>query len=254
MLIGSLVHFVPKFEIPHAGGCKMGERTIAAHKFGLESFGVHIKTKESAYEVTCKKPKPGNTTLYEASDTGTTNLLRAAALVPKKSVLHFATQNYMVQDVIGYLRACGVTIEQLGPASLVVTGVKEINQDIEYWNSEDPIEAMAFITAGLVTGSTLTIKRCPIDFLRLELMKLKKMRERFTVSKEYLSNNGTTKLVDITVKPSKLKALGDKIHPLPYPGVNVEICPSSCLWRLLPRVAPLFMIGCGKIVLFILLT
>lgn len=225
MLIGSLMHYLPEFKIPHAGGCKMGERTIAAHRFGLEPFGVKIKTLNNAYLITCKKPKPAEVTLYEASDTGTTNLLRAAALQAKPSTLHFATQNYMVQDVIGYLRACGVTIEQVGPATLQVTGVQEINQDIEYWNSEDPIEAMAFITLGLMTNSTLTIRCCPIDFLRLELLKLKKMKATFTLSHEYESKNGFTKLVDITVKPSKLKALHDKIHPLPYPGINVDNLP-----------------------------
>ncbi len=225
MLIGSLMHTIPEFKIPHAGGCKMGERTIAAHRFGLEPFGVKIKTLEDSYLVTCKKPRPAEVTLYEASDTGTTNLLRAAALQTKPSILHFATQNYMVQDVIGYLRALGVSIEQDGPASLRIVGLTEINQDIEYWNSEDPIEAMAFITAGIITKSELTIKRCPIDFLRLELAKLKKMGVKFTLSAEYTSHNGFTKLVDITVKPSKLVALADKIHPLPYPGINVDNLP-----------------------------
>ena len=225
MLVASLIHFSNDFKIPHSGGCKMGERTIAAHRIGLEAFGVKIKTEDSHYRITCKKPRSAEVTLYEASDTGTTNLLRAAALIPKTSVIHFATQNYMVQDVIGYLRALGVGIEQDGPTSLRVTGLAEINQDIEYSNSEDPIEAMAFISAGIVTKSTLTIERCPIGFLRLELLKLKVMGLKYTQSKEYLSNNGFTKLVDITVKPSKLKAPNDKIHPLPYPGINVDNLP-----------------------------
>lgn len=225
MLVASLIHFSDDFKIPHSGGCKMGERTIAAHRIGLEAFGVKIKTEDQNYRITCKKPRAAEVTLYEASDTGTTNLLRAAALIPKTSVIHFATQNYMVQDVIGYLRALGVTIEQDGPASLRVTGLSEINQDIEYSNSEDPIEAMAFISAGIVTKSTLTIERCPIDFLRLEMLKLKVMGLKYTQSKEYLSDNGFTKLVDITVKPSRLKAPTDKIHPLPYPGINVDNLP-----------------------------
>ncbi len=225
MLIGSLMHRADEFRMPHSGGCKMGDRTIAAHRRGLEPFGVKIKTEEEFYHITCKKPRAAEVTLYEASDTGTTNILRAAAGVPKTSTIHFPTQNYMVQDTIGYLRALGVVIEQDGPAALKVTGLADINQDIEYYNSEDPIEAMAFLTAGIITNSTLTVTRCPIDFLRLEMLKLKTMGLKYDQSKVYLSDNGFTKLVDITVKPSKLKALVDKIHPLPYPGINVDPLP-----------------------------
>jgi hypothetical protein len=29
----------------------MGERTVAAHKYGLEYFGIEIKTKENNYEI-----------------------------------------------------------------------------------------------------------------------------------------------------------------------------------------------------------
>ena len=42
MSIGPLIHHLKSFEIPTAGGCKMGERTIAAHRHGIEQFGVDI--------------------------------------------------------------------------------------------------------------------------------------------------------------------------------------------------------------------
>jgi UDP-N-acetylglucosamine 1-carboxyvinyltransferase len=48
---------------------------------------------------------------------------------------------------------------------------------------------------------------------------------KYTQSEEYLSGNGMTKLVDITVKPSKLVALSDNIHALPYPGINSDNLP-----------------------------
>lgn len=225
MLIPSLIHFVDEFALPHAGGCKMGERTTAAHRFGLEPFGIKIKSREEDYLITKKKLKSAEVTLYESSDTATTNILRAAALIPKRTVIHFATQNYMVQDVIGFLRKMGVLITQTGPATLEVIGVNEMNQPVEYWNSEDPIESMAFVAAGIVTESELTVTRCPIDFLRLELLKLKKMGLKYDISKPYPSHNGFTMLADITVFPSKLKSLHDKIHPLPYPGINVDNLP-----------------------------
>jgi UDP-N-acetylglucosamine 1-carboxyvinyltransferase len=48
---------------------------------------------------------------------------------------------------------------------------------------------------------------------------------KFTKSKIYLSNNGRTKLINITVQPSKLIASHDKIHTQPYPGINNDNLP-----------------------------
>jgi UDP-N-acetylglucosamine 1-carboxyvinyltransferase len=45
------------------------------------------------------------------------------------------------------------------------------------------------------------------------------------ISKQYLAQNNRTKLVDITIFPSKLKALRDKIHAQPYPGINSDNLP-----------------------------
>lgn len=225
MMIGSLIHSENKFNIPHEGGCKMGQRTIAAHRYGLESLGVKISTKETHYEVTHKKLRPAEIVLYEASDTATENLLMAAALIPGKTVLKFCPPNYQVQDVCFFLEKCGVKIEGIGTTTLTIHGIKGINQKIEYTNSEDPIESMMFISAAIVTNSKLTITRCPIDFLSLELLKLEKMGLRYTKSKEYFAENGRTKLVDLVIHPSKLKAVYDKIHASAYPGINSDNLP-----------------------------
>lgn len=225
MLIGPLVHLLPNFNLPHAGGCKMGNRTIVAHRYGLEAFGVSITTKNDYYHVERKKLLPADTVLYEASDTATNNILMAAALIPGKTVIRFAPPNYQVQELCFFLEKLGVKIEGIGTTTLTVWGQKNINTKVEYHNSEDPIESMMFISAAIATGSKLTIKRSPIAFLQLELLKLKKMGLRFNLSKKYFSYNGRTELVDITVFPSNLEAPLDKIHPLPYPGVNSDNLP-----------------------------
>lgn len=225
MMIGSLIHSEKKFNIPHEGGCKMGQRTIAAHRYGLEKLGVKISTRETHYEVSHAKLKSADIVLYEASDTATENLLMAAALIPGKTVLKFCPPNYQVQEVCFFLEKCGVKIEGIGTTTLTINGIKEINQDIEYTNSEDPIESMMFISAAIITNSQLTITRCPIDFLSLELLKLEKMGLKYKKTKEYFAINGKTKLVDITIFPSKLKSLYDKIHASAYPGINTDNLP-----------------------------
>lgn len=225
MMIGPLVHHLQHFNLPHAGGCKMGNRTIAAHRHGLESLGIKIVTKADSYDITAKRLRSAEIVMYEMSDTAAENLVMAAALTPGVTTIEFAPPNYQVQEVCFFLESLGVKIEGIGTTNLKVHGVKEINQNIEYTNSEDPIESMLFIAAAIVTGSQLTIKSCPIDFLKLELLKLEKMGLKYQKSKIYWAKNGRTKLVDITLKPSRLKASHDKIHAQPYPGINTDNLP-----------------------------
>lgn len=225
MLLGPLLHFVKKFTFLHSGGCKMGNRTIEAHRHGLELLGAKIITKTNYYDISCKKLSPKKIVMYESSDTATENLVMTAALIPGETVIEFATPNYQVQEVCFFLEKCGVKIEGVGTSTLKIYGLKEINKRVEYWNSEDPIESMMFLSAAVVTRSKLVVKKCPIDFLKLELVKLGKMGLKYAVSKEYFSKNGRTLLVDITIFPSRLKALPDKIHAQPYPGINTDNLP-----------------------------
>ncbi len=225
MLIGPLIHKLSSFSIPHAQGCNLGKRTIAAHIYALENLGVKIKTTNTSYEVSAKKLKPNDIVMYESGDTACENVLTACALLPGASTISFASANYMVQEVCFFLEALGVQIDGIGTSTLTVHGVSEINKDIEYWNSEDPIESMMFISAAIVTDSHLTITRAPIDFLSLEMEKLKRMNLKFKISEPYYSFNIRTKLADIEIFPSKLVALQDKLHSNPYPGINIDNLP-----------------------------
>lgn len=223
--VGALIHIAKSFSFPHSGGCKMGERTIAAHKYGLKKFGVSIKTLDNSYAISSKKLKPAEFVLYESSDTGAICMIIAAAGIPGATTIRFAPPNYQVQDVCFLIEKMGVQIEGIGTTTLIVHGRENINETVEHWNSEDPIESMFFLSAGIVTHSTLTVTHCPIEFIELEIEKLRQMGVAFSMSKSYRSNNGRTLLRDITVKPSKLTAPLDKLHAQPFPGMQNDNLP-----------------------------
>lgn len=226
MFMGAIIHTEKEFSLPYAGGCHLGKRTIAAHQFALEQFGVNIETVTGKYNVTVSPKNPGDITMYEMGDTATENILIAAALTEGKTTIRFASSNYMVQDVCLFLQKMGVKIDGIGTSTLVVHGVKEINKRVRYTPAEDPLEAMLFIAVAAMTNSSITLRRCPIDFIELEMLKLEKMGLSFEVSEIYVSKNGFTRLADITTKKhGKLIALEDKIHPLPYPGINIDNLP-----------------------------
>lgn len=225
MFIGALIHTLPAFSLPQSGGCKLGSRTVRPHFYALEKFGVNIETTNDAFRVTYAPEKPTEIILYESGDTVTENALFAAACSPGTTVIKYASANYMVQEICTFLKLFGVTIEGVGTTTLSVTGVSTINQNIEYTLSEDPTDSMFFIAAALVTHSAITITRCPIEFLELELLVLEKMGLQFSLSKPYRSYNGTTKLVDLKIKASSLSASPEKIHSRPYPGLNADNLP-----------------------------
>lgn len=225
MLMGPLAHLLPKFSLPHAQGCKLGKRTISAHTYALEELGVKIKTTHAKYDIVSSKLKPADVVMYESGDTACENALMTASKIKGKTTIECASGNYMVQEICFFLEKLGVRINGIGTGTLIIHGIPEINKNVEYWNSEDPVESMVFISSAIATDSHLKIKRCPIDFLTLELYKLKKMGLKYKTLKKYFSNNGRTKLVDIEIFPSKLKAPEDKIHANPYPGINIDNLP-----------------------------
>jgi UDP-N-acetylglucosamine 1-carboxyvinyltransferase len=225
MFIGPLLHQLRSFALPQSGGCKLGSRTIRPHLYALEHFGATITTTDDSFEVTVTPARPSEVILYESGDTVTENALLAAARTPSTTVIKYASANYMVQELCAFLQLCGVTIDGIGTTTLTVTGVAEINQDLTYTLAEDPTDTMFFLAAAIVTHSSITITRCPIDFLELELLKLEKMGFKYSISKRYKSHNGVTDLVDITTKPSRLVALHEKVYARPYPGLNIDNLP-----------------------------
>ena len=228
MMIGPLMHEMNDFKIPYAGGCKLGARSVKGHLFALEEFGVNIVAKTGFYHITSKLTQPERVILYESGDTVTENTLMAASKTQGKTIIQFATANYMVQDVAGYLQALGIQVDGIGTTTMTVHGVKkDINCNVVYAPAEDPIEAMFFVSTAVTTNSELTIKRVPIDFMALELLKLKKMGLQITQTKRYKALNNLTDLVDITIHKhnGKLTALPDKIHANIYPGINQDNLP-----------------------------
>ncbi|HSX31806.1 MAG TPA: UDP-N-acetylglucosamine 1-carboxyvinyltransferase [Candidatus Saccharimonadales bacterium] len=228
MLIGPLMHEYKEFKIPYAGGCKLGTRSVEPHLYALEEFGVGIIAKQGHYRVTVSKRPAGRITLYESGDTVTENALTAAAGTPEETIIQLASANYAVQDVCLFLRKLGVKVSGIGTTTLKIEGVKgTIKKNVTYAPVEDPIEAMFFTSAAITTNSRITIRRVPLEFMSLELLKLKKMGLNYDLSDSYKAANGYTELVDLTIHKHNgtMRALADKIYSRPYPGLNADNLP-----------------------------
>ncbi|MDQ3527481.1 MAG: UDP-N-acetylglucosamine 1-carboxyvinyltransferase [Actinomycetota bacterium] len=227
MFLGPLLHEFDNFELPYAGGCDLGTRTVQPHLITLRQFGLDVTATMGSYHATVDASRRPTRpiVLTERGDTVTENVLLAAARHPGKTVIRNASSNYMVQDLCFFLLKLGVDIQGIGTTTLTVHGVEQIDMDVEYSPSEDPIEAMSLLAAAVVTGSEILIKRVPIEFMEIELAVLDTMGLQCELSEEYCSANEHTRLVDLRTIPGQLHAPLDKIHPLPFPGLNIDNLP-----------------------------
>ena len=159
---------------------------------------------------------------------GLTQSQLATELATSQSAVHRIEQGQqnMTLDTLAKIgRVLDAGFVGIGTTTLRVRGRAEIRTDVEYAPSEDPIEAMSLIAAAIVTSSEITVRRVPIEFMEIELAVLEGMGFSYDRSEEYLAANGRTRLVDITTHRSQLTAPIDKIHPMPFPGLNIDNLP-----------------------------
>ncbi|NEE42871.1 UDP-N-acetylglucosamine 1-carboxyvinyltransferase, partial [Streptomyces sp. SID7982] len=117
------------------------------HMIALRRFGLEIAATEGLYHAqvdrTVAPDRP--IVLTERGDTVTENALLAAARHDGTTVIRNASSNYMVQDLCFFLEALGVRVDGVGTTTLTVHGVPQIDVDVDYSPSEDPVEAMSLL-------------------------------------------------------------------------------------------------------------
>ena len=227
MFLGPLLHEFNEFRLPYVGGCDLGTRTVDPHLNALRAFGLNVNASTGFYDAKVDRSVSPSSAivLTERGDTVTQNTLMAAARHDGTTVIRNASPNYMVQDLCFFLGKLGVVIEGIGSTTLTIHGRPLIDADVEFYPSEDPIEAMSLLAAAVVTESAITIRRVPIEFMEIELALLEGMGMKYLMTQEYRSANGLTRLVDLTTIAGPLTAPADKIHPMPFPGLNIDNLP-----------------------------
>ncbi len=99
MFLGPLLHEAEHFQLPYAGGCDLGTRTVEPHLFALRAFGLGVTATHGFYEASVS---PGITPgkpiiLTERGDTVTENVLLAAARHNAETIMSNPTPNNIVQ-------------------------------------------------------------------------------------------------------------------------------------------------------------
>ena len=229
MFLGPLMHREDTFELPYAGGCDLGTRTVEPHMAALRRFGLEVKATEGSYHATVDRAVAPTRpiVLTERGDTVTENALLAAARHDGVTVIRNASPNYMVQDLCFFLdEARRADRRHRHHHADRARRAATSTCDVDYAPSEDPIEAMSLLAAAIVTESEITIRRVPIEFLEIELALLEEMGFRYDRSdgvprRQRAHPAGRPHHRHV----SELHAPIDKIHPMPFPGLNIDNLP-----------------------------
>ena len=194
----------------------------------LRPFGLEVKATEGSYHATVNRAiSPTRPiVLTERGDTVTENALLAAARHDGVTVIRNASPNYMVQDLCFFLEKLGVRIDGIGTTTLTVHGTPDIDVDVDYAPSRGPDRgdvaarrrdrhrAPRSPSAGCRSSSSRSSSRC-----------WRRWASATSRSEEYVAANEHTRLVDITTRHSELHSPIDKIHPMPFPGLNIDNLP-----------------------------
>ncbi len=225
LLLGALGAREKSYRLYKSGGCKLGSRTVKPHTLALEKFGIRVTSKAEFYEVKNEVLKSASVVMYESGDTPTENAIMAAVLAKGTTTIKMASANYMVQDLCYFLVSAGAHIEGIGTTTLIIHGGKKLHGVHDYFMIPDPVDAMAWIALAVTTKSNILVKNCSLEFLELELEKLRIMGQKFEIKNKRKSKSGFFDIVDVLLIPSKLTALSDKIYGRPFPGLNIDSLP-----------------------------
>ena len=142
MFLGPLLHRTTSFELPYAGGCDLGTRTVEPHMTALRPFGLEVKATDGNYHAERRPPasrRSAPIVLTERGDTVTENALLAAA--PHDGMTDDPQRQPELHGPGPVLLpaaswACGSRAS--APPRWSCTGVPEIDADVDYAPSRGP--------------------------------------------------------------------------------------------------------------------
>ena len=140
------------------GGCAFGPRPIDLHLMTMEKLGASVSIEKGFIEAQVKgKRLKGAQIDFPISSVGATgNALMASVLAEGITTITNAAVEPEIITLCHFLKAMGAGIRGIGTPSLEIEGVEQLKA-AEFTNIFDRIEAATLLTAGAITGSSITV-------------------------------------------------------------------------------------------------
>lgn len=214
MVVGPLLARFGEAQIPHPGGCRLGQRPINRHIDVWEALGAKVTAREAAYTIVSSAPSQQNNIISFRKNTcmGTENAIVSSVLVSGETLIHNAAQEPEVDDLIKFLTTMGAKIERSSDRTIKVCGVNHLS-GCSYAVMPDRNEVATWAVAAALTRGDITISGIRQQDLVAFLSKLRLMG----VTYEVLDSN-----LRVWVDRKEALIMPEVIQTAPFPGFMTD--------------------------------
>lgn len=212
LVMGPLLARFKRAQVALPGGCILGARPIDFHLKAFNKMGAEIIVTGEFINAQAQNLIPGKFILEYPSVGATENIMMASVFTPGVTKIVNAAIEPEVLDLIAVLKKMGAQITIQAPATIDITGVKEL-KPIEHAIMYDRLEAGSLILAAAITGGEISLPDAPIDSMEVFLAKLEDMGHSITIGK---NNKG------LIFKATK-NPVAVSFKTMPYPGFPTDL-------------------------------
>src|ERR1700739_459839 len=206
LVLGPLLARYGRADVSLPGGCAIGTRPVNIHVAGLQSMGADITIEGGYIRARAARLKGARLVLETVTVTGNENLMMAATLAERETVIENAAREPEVVDLANFLTAMGAKIQGAGTDKIVVKGVERL-RGTSYEVLPDRIESGTYLVAGAITGGHVRIMRTRPDHLDAVLAKLEEAGAKLGVGDNW---------IEVDMRGPKLTAVD--VRTAPYPA------------------------------------
>lgn len=158
LFLGALLARTGRAELALPGGCPLGSRPVDLHVAALRRLGAQVEKTDHRITAAWQARKDADIYLPFPSVGATENLLLACARGSAAVRLSGAAREPEIEDLIGFLRACGAQITGAGTGELEIQGVPALH-GATYTILPDRIETASYLCALAGCGGDVELRR-----------------------------------------------------------------------------------------------
>ena len=211
-VLGPLIARLGNATISMPGGDDFGHRPIDMHLAAIAELGAAFTTSHGYVEGKAARLRGTNIALEFPSHTGTDNVLMAAVLAERTTIISNCAREPEVSDLANMLNSMGGRISGMGTSTLTVEGVPEL-RPAQHTIIPDRIDASTALGAVGMNQGEVLLRGARAEHMEMLLRKLGELGLQIHPDAAGL----------VAKSDERLRAAS--ISSLPYPGIATDFLP-----------------------------
>ena len=200
LVLGPLLSKHRKSLVSLPGGCSLGTRLINYHLKALTKLGAKHKIIKGYVHAKANNGLVGTTIKFPNISVGATeNLIIAATLAKKRTILKNCAIEPEIKDLVNFLNLAGGKLKWIGKRTIQIDGVKFLN-GVNYSIMNDRIEAGTWLIAAALTEGSLRIGKINPKIIQTEINVLKKIGAKIKIENDEIIIRGNKNIKNINLK------------------------------------------------------